>query len=82
MKHLLTGKYFPFTDENVKKRLTLKPLLPLNSTENKLPPFHLLYQNSFYPRSILDDEATCGFWLNKVDPLEINEVLSLEGFSH
>jgi hypothetical protein len=57
-------------------------LLPFNCLENKLPPFHLIYKNNFYPTSIEEDASTCGFWLNKVNKLEINEILSLEEVPH
>lgn len=82
LKHVLSGKYFPFSSDNSKKLLKLKPLLPFNSLENKLPPFHLIYQERFYPTSIEEDATTCGFWLNKVNKLELNEILSLEGVPH
>jgi hypothetical protein len=50
LKHLLTGKYFPFNELNHKKKLKLVPLLPLSSTENKMPPFHLYFDGEFYPK--------------------------------
>lgn len=50
LKHLLTGKYFPFNEHNHKKKLKLVALLPLSASENKLPPFHLFFDGEFYPK--------------------------------
>jgi hypothetical protein len=78
LKHLITGRYFPFNEENARKKLRLEPLLPSSTFENKLPPFHIFFDEEFFPKEFKGDQSICGFWLNKVSKDEINEILSLE----